>query len=175
MFIGVFAAVGRLGAGCLCDIKRVNPLFLYQAALFIVGASTILFLQAKTFAFLAVLVAVFSVADGLMVSAFIIVLFRSVQVSQRAPCLGFCMMSAGIFIVGSPPLSGKSIYFLVVTLTLKMVVQAACLVPRRRYFTTVHRFGVTWSERKSSLDPRFFTRPKGMDCESLRESHAETR
>lgn len=56
-----------------------------------------------------------------------------------------------------------------------MVVQAACLVPRRRYFTTVHRFGVTWSERKSSLDPRFFTRPKGMDCESLRESHAETR
>lgn len=117
MFIGVFAAVGRLGAGCLCDIKRVNPLFLYQAALFIVGASTILFLQAKTFAFLAVLVAVFSVADGLMVSAFIIVLFRSVQVSQRAPCLGFCMMSAGIFIVGSPPLSGKSIYFLVVTLT----------------------------------------------------------
>lgn len=56
-----------------------------------------------------------------------------------------------------------------------MVVQAACLVPRRRYFTTVHRFGVTWSERKSSLDPSFFTRPKGMDCESLRESHAETR
>lgn len=56
-----------------------------------------------------------------------------------------------------------------------MVVQAACLVPGRRYFTTVHRFGVTWSERKSSLDPRFFTRPKGMDCESLRESHAETR
>lgn len=56
-----------------------------------------------------------------------------------------------------------------------MVVQAACLVPRHRYFTTVHRFGVTWSERKSSLDPRFFTRPKGMDCESLRESHAETR
>ena len=82
----------------------------------VVGASTILFLQAKTYASLAAVVVVFSVADGMMVSTFIIVLFRSVQVSQRAPCLGFSMMAAGIFIVSSPPLSGESVYFLVVTL-----------------------------------------------------------
>ena len=103
-------AVGRLGAGCLCDIKRVNSLFLYQAAVFVVGASTILFLQAKTFDSLAAVVVVFSIADGLMVSTFIIVLFRSVEASQRAPCLGFCMTSAGIFIICSPPLSGKLVY-----------------------------------------------------------------
>ena len=112
LFIGVFAAIGRLGAGCLCDIKRVNSFFLYQAAVFLMGASTILFLQAKTYASLAAVVVVFSVADGLMVSTFIIVLFKSVQVSQRAPCLGFSMMSAGIFIVSSPPLSGEWVYFL---------------------------------------------------------------
>ena len=110
MLIGVFAAVGRLGAGCLCGIKRVNSLFLYQAAVFVVGASTLLFLQAKTFNSLAAVVVVFSLADGLMVSTFIIVLFRSVEVSQRAPCLGFSLMSAGIFIVCSPPLSGKLVY-----------------------------------------------------------------
>lgn len=115
-FIGVFAAVGRLGAGCLCDIKRINSLFLYQSAVFVSGASTILFLQAKTYASLAAVVVVFSVADGLMVSTFIIELFRSVQLSQRAPCLGFCMMVSGIFVMCSPPLSGESVYFVIVTL-----------------------------------------------------------
>ena len=114
MLIGVFAAVGRLGAGCLCDIKRVNSLFLYQAAMFVLGASTILLSQAKTFDSLAAVVVVFSVADGAMVSTVIIVLFRSVQVFQRAPCLGFNMMSAGVFIVCSPPLSGELVYFQVV-------------------------------------------------------------
>ena len=124
MLIGVFAAVGRLGAGCLCDIKRVNSLFLYQAAVFVLGASTILFSQAKTFDSLAAVVVVFSVADGVMVSTFIIVLFRTVQVSQRAPCLGFSMMSAGVFIVCSPPLSGELVYFQGVTLTERMRVQS---------------------------------------------------
>ena len=114
MLIGVFAAVGRLGAGCLCDIERVNSLFLYQAAMFVLGASTILLSQAKTFDSLAAVVVVFSVADGALVSTVIIVLFRSVQVFQRAPCLGFNMMFAGVFIVCSPPLSGELVYFQVV-------------------------------------------------------------
>lgn len=124
LFIGVFAAVGRLSAGCLCNIKCVNSLFLYQAAVFVMGASTMLFLQAKTYAPLAAVVVVFSLADGLMVSTYIIMLFRSVQVSQRAPCLGFGMMVAGIFIVCSPPLSGESLYFLDVTLRERMGFQS---------------------------------------------------
>ena len=149
LFIGVFAAVGRLSAGCLCNMKRVNSLFLYQAAVFVMGASTMLFLQAKTYAPLAAVVVVFSLADGLMVSTCIIVLFRSVQVSQRAPSLGFSMMAGGIFIVCSPPLSGESVYFLDVTLRERMG------VPRRRYFVTVYRLGVNWSVRKSNRNPRF--------------------
>lgn len=144
LFIGVFAAVGRLSAGCLCNMKRVNSLFLYQAAVFVMGASTMLFLQAKTYAPLAAVVVVFSLADGLMVSTCIIVLFRSVQVSQRAPSLGFSMMAGGIFIVCSPPLSGESVYFLDVTLRERMG------VPRRRYFVTVYRLRVKWSVRKSN-------------------------
>ncbi|KAL9954124.1 hypothetical protein ACROYT_G041622 [Oculina patagonica] len=105
-FLGVFAAIGRLGGGCLCDIKCINSLFLYQAAVFVAGTATMLFVQTKTYASLAAVVVMFSVADGLMVSTFIIELFKSVQVSQRAPGLGFCMMAAGILVFCSPPLSG---------------------------------------------------------------------
>ena len=105
-FLGIFAAIGRLAGGCLCDIKCINSLFLYQAAVFVSGAATMLFVQTKTYASLAPVVIMFSVADGLMVSTFIIELFKSVQVTQRAPSLGFCMMPAGVLVFCSPPLSG---------------------------------------------------------------------
>ncbi|KAJ7330734.1 hypothetical protein OS493_021663 [Desmophyllum pertusum] len=105
-FLGVFAAIGRLGGGCICDIKRINSLFLYQAAVFVAGTATMLFILADTYASLVAVVIMFSVADGLMVSTFIIELFKSVEDSERAPCLGFCMMAAGILVFGSPPLTG---------------------------------------------------------------------
>lgn len=106
-FLGIFAAIGRLAAGFLCDIKYINSLFLYQTAVFVSGTATMLFTQTKTYPSLVAVVIMFSIGDGLMVSSFIIELFKSVQVSQRAPCLGFCMMAAGFLVFGSPPLSGE--------------------------------------------------------------------
>ena len=71
------------------------------------GAATILLTLAKTFTSLAAIVIMFSLADGLMVSTFIIELFKSVKETERAPGLGFCMMAAGILVFCSPPLSGR--------------------------------------------------------------------
>jgi len=106
LFLGLFAAIGRLSAGFLCDIRCINSQFLYQASVFISGASTMLLVLAKTYSSLAAVVVFFSAADGMMVSTFIIELFKSVKESQRASCLGFCMMVAGFFVFCGPPLSG---------------------------------------------------------------------
>ena len=66
-----------------------------------------LLVLAKTYSTLAAVVIFFSLADGLMVSTCFIELFKSVKESQRASALGFCMMAAGVFVFGGPPLSGE--------------------------------------------------------------------
>lgn len=93
-------------AGFLCDIRFVNSRFLYQAAVFTMGASTLLLIPAKTYTSVAVVIVLFSLGDGLMISTFVIDLFKSVKESQRASCLGFTMFMGGLFVFFAPPLSG---------------------------------------------------------------------
>lgn len=107
LFIGIFSTLGRLGAGFLCDMKYINTLRLFQAATFIMGASTMLLTLAKTYAALVVYVITFSVADGMMVSTFIIKCMGSVEESKRASVIGFVAMAGAGFSLSSPPLSGK--------------------------------------------------------------------
>lgn len=106
LFLGLFASTGRLMAGFLCDIRWINSQFLYQASVFILGAAILLLIPAKTYASLAAVVVLFSVADGLMVSTFIIELFKSVMESQRASSLGFCMLIGCVSVFCGPPVSG---------------------------------------------------------------------
>ncbi|XP_068729976.1 monocarboxylate transporter 2-like [Montipora capricornis] len=106
LFVGFFAATGRLGAGILCDFNCINSQFLFQAAVFMSGASIMLLVVAKTYPALAGVVVLFSLADGLTVSSFIIELLMSVKESQRASSLGLCWIAGVICTFGSPPLSG---------------------------------------------------------------------
>lgn len=104
--IGIFAAIGRLCAGCLCDLKYVNSRLLYQASVLLSSASIMLLTVPKTYTPLAAVVIIFSLGDGLVVSTFVIELFKSVKESERALCLGFCMMAGGALIFCGPPLAG---------------------------------------------------------------------
>lgn len=106
-FIGIFATIGRLCAGCLCDLKYVNSRLLYQASVLLSSASIMLLTVAKTYTPLAAVVIIFSLGDGLVVSTYVIELFKSVKESERALCLGFCMMAGGALIFCGPPLAGK--------------------------------------------------------------------
>lgn len=106
LFLGFFAAAGRILAGILCDFRCVNSLFLLQGAVFMSAVSIMALVVAKTYPALASVVVLFSLADGLVVSSFTIELFNSVKESQRASSLGFCLMAGGVFMSCSPPLSG---------------------------------------------------------------------
>ena len=50
---------------------------------------------------------VFSAADGMTVTTYVIELLNSVEESKRASVFGFSMMFAGVGALGSPPLSGR--------------------------------------------------------------------
>ena len=61
---------------------------------------------AKTYGAFVAYAIVFSAADGMMVTTFIIECFNSVEESKRASAFGFTLISTGVFATGSPPLSG---------------------------------------------------------------------
>ena len=106
LFIGIFATIGRLGGGFLCNLRFIKARFLHQAVSFVIGVSTMLIPLATTYAGLIAFVIIFSVADGIMITTIIIECMESVDESKRVSTFGFLLMAAGVFALGSPPLSG---------------------------------------------------------------------
>ena len=91
----------------MCNIKSVKAIRLFQVAAFIVGTSTMLLTLTKTYGALVAYAIVFSLADGIMVTTYIIALLNSVKEALRASTFGFLMMCAGVGAMSSPPLSGR--------------------------------------------------------------------
>ena len=106
LFIGVFATIGRVGGGFLCNIKCVKARIIFQAAAFIMGTSTMIMTLAKTYGALVPCVIVFSLADGMTITTFIIECLNSVEESKKTSAFGFTLIASGVFAVSSPPLSG---------------------------------------------------------------------
>lgn len=89
-------------------MKYINTIRLFQAVTFIMGASTMLLSLAKTYAALVVYATVFSVADGRMISTFIVECMEVVDgESERTSVIGFIIMVGGGFVLSGPPLSGE--------------------------------------------------------------------
>ena len=104
--MGIFATIGRLGAGFLCNLRFIKARCLQQVGTLIVGVSTVLLTLTTTYAGLIAFVIIFSVADGILITALIIECMESVEDSLRASAFGLVLMVAGGFALGSPPLSG---------------------------------------------------------------------
>ena len=88
-------------------MECVKPIRLFQVAAFIVGTSTMLLTLTKTYGALVAYAIVFSLADGIMVTTYIIALLNSVKEALRASTFGFSMMCGGVGALSSPPLSGR--------------------------------------------------------------------
>ncbi|KAL9954139.1 hypothetical protein ACROYT_G041637 [Oculina patagonica] len=106
LFIGIFASIGRLLVGFLCNTRFIKARHIQQASTFIGGSSTMLLTLAKSYAALVVYAITFSIADGMMVTSLIIECMESVEESKRALAFGFVLTSGGAFGLGSPPLAG---------------------------------------------------------------------
>ena len=107
MVIGIFASLGRIGGGFLCDLKFVNSRLLLQAAIFIMAASTMLLTLAKTYFGVFTYAIFFSSADGLMITSMIVEILKAVKEDEKASAVGLLMLFSGISALISPPLSGR--------------------------------------------------------------------
>ena len=107
MVIGIFASLGRIGGGFLCDLKFVNSRLLLQAAIFIMAASTMLLTLAKTYFGVFTYAIFFSSADGLMITSMIVEILKAVKEDEKASAVGLLMLFSGVSALISPPLSGR--------------------------------------------------------------------
>ena len=107
MVIGIFASLGRIGGGFLCDLKFVNSRLLLQASIFIMAASTMLLTLAKTYFGVFTYAIFFSSADGLMITSMIVETLKAVKEDEKASAVGLLMLFSGISALIGPPLSGR--------------------------------------------------------------------
>ena len=107
MVIGIFASLGRIGGGFLCDLKFVNSRLLLQAAIFIMAASTMLLTLAKTYFGVFTYAIFFSSADGLMITSMIVETLKAVKEDEKASAVGLLMLFSGVSALIGPPLSGR--------------------------------------------------------------------
>ena len=96
MVIGIFASLGRIRGGFLCDLKFVNSRLLLQAAIFIMAASTMLLTLAKTYFGVFTYAIFFSSADGLMITSMIVEILKAVKEDEKASAVGLLMLFSGV-------------------------------------------------------------------------------
>lgn len=107
IYYGLSSAIARVLAGRLCDIRGINPVYLYQSAEFVVGLSTILVTLANDYTALIVFVVIYGFCDGTFITTLNIILLTSVDASKRAAALGWNMQFTTIFMASGPPLAGR--------------------------------------------------------------------
>ena len=106
IFIGLASIVGRLIAGFICDFRRVNSVYVYQASMLVLGVATLLSTLATTYVPLAVYASVFGFCDGAFITTLNICLLKSVDAPRRTSAIGLQNQVVSFFIASGPPVSG---------------------------------------------------------------------
>ncbi|XP_073248243.1 monocarboxylate transporter 4-like [Porites lutea] len=106
IYIGVTTFIGRLLSGLLCNMRRVNPVYVYMGGLILDGCDIIFLTQAKTYGHLVAFSFLFGLADGVLVGAFYIQILMSVGPSLKASAMGLSSLCYGTTIATGPALAG---------------------------------------------------------------------
>lgn len=105
IYYGLCSAIGRLLAGVLCNHPRVNTFFVFQAAEFVVGLSTILVTLTSTYIPLVIYIVIYGLSDGFFFTSLSVILLTASPL-KTAAVLGFEMMLTSVFLASGPPLAG---------------------------------------------------------------------
>lgn len=106
MYYGLTSAIARIPVGRICDVRGMNPFYLYQSAEFVVGLSTILVTLASDYTTLIVFTVIYGLCDGVFITTLNIILMSSVEGTKRPAALGWQMQVASIFLASGPPVAG---------------------------------------------------------------------
>lgn len=108
IYIGITTFIGRLLSGILCNIRAVNPIYVFMLGLALDGSSVILLTQAKNYDNLIAFSFFYGLADGLEIGTFNICMINNyTELRKRASAFGLSAIFYGTMTAAGPPLAGK--------------------------------------------------------------------
>jgi len=105
IYYGLCSTIGRLLGGIVCNHRRVNPFFVFQAAEFVAGLSTILVTLATSYAPLVIYIIIYGLADGFFFNSLCVLLLVASPL-KIAAVIGWEMTLVSFFLASGPPLAG---------------------------------------------------------------------
>ena len=105
IYYGGCSAIGRVLAGILCSHRRINAFFIFQAAEFVAGLSTILVTLTSSYSWLVVYIVIYGLSDGFFFTSLSINLLTACPLKTPA-VLGWEMLLASLTLASGPPLAG---------------------------------------------------------------------
>ena len=94
-------------SGRLCDATWVNPIFIFQLGVFVVGLATVLLPLLKSYEGIIVFVVVYGFGDGIVITTMNSLLMFTVDEKRRGAALGLGNSLLALGIAAGPPLAGK--------------------------------------------------------------------
>jgi len=106
MFIGLASCISRLAAGVLCNLKSINPRFVFQVGGFLSAVSVFLFTIECSYSLLVLFSLLFGLGQGILVTTSNLTFLTCVDNKRRASAFGLanCLTSSAVIL--SPPLAG---------------------------------------------------------------------
>ncbi|CAH3140465.1 unnamed protein product [Pocillopora meandrina] len=106
MIYGLSSCVMRIASGKLCDIKWINPIYVYQIGLFTIAVAVISFGVVSAYLPLCVVSVFYGIGDGISLSLTNLLLLTAVEPERRASAFGLGNMFISISMTVGAPLAG---------------------------------------------------------------------
>lgn len=107
MFYGLGSCIARLLAGCVCNIRWVNPHFVFQVGSCVGGVSVLLFTVARSYLSFALCSVSFGLGNGSVVTTSNLIFLTCVDAKRRASAFGLANCLTSFVIASAPPFAGK--------------------------------------------------------------------
>lgn len=107
MFDGLSSCIARIITGFICNVKFINPCFVYQAGAFTTGLSFVLFTTATSYFWFALFSVFSGLGMGITIMTSNLILLTCVDNERRATAFGLANCLASFAQLASPPFAGN--------------------------------------------------------------------
>ena len=112
-FIGITSCFSRIAGGWLCDIKWINPRYVYQLGTFLNGVIICLFAIGRSYPVFVILSLLFGVAEGISTTVSNLIILNIVGPRRRPSAMGLANAVMAVFIAGGSPIIGELVNLLI--------------------------------------------------------------
>lgn len=106
MYDGLSSCIARIVTGFVCNVKFINPCFVYQAGAFTTALSFVLFTAATSYSWFALFSVFSGLGKGITIMTSNLILLTCVDNERRATAFGLVNCLASFAHLASPPFAG---------------------------------------------------------------------